>query len=111
MSDTVPEITVAELKARIDRGERPTIIDVREPHEWEIANLNTHGAAIIPLGEVPDRMGEIPRDREVIVHCRSGKRSGKAIEYLQTQGYDRLLNLQGGILAWADEVDPSMQKY
>ena len=107
----IPEITPTELKQRLDRGEPVTIIDVREPHEWEIGNLEEYGARLIPLGELPERMDEIERDEEIVLHCRSGGRSGKALELLREQGYDRLLNLKGGTLAWSDEVDSSMPKY
>lgn len=107
----MPEITPTELKQRLDRGDRPVIIDVREPHEWEITNLEQHGARLIPLAEISERTDEIDREAEVVLHCRSGGRSGKALEYLQSQGYERLLNLKGGLLAWSDEVDPSVPKY
>ena len=107
----IPEITPAELKERLDRGETPTIIDVREPHEWNIGNLEAYGARLIPLNDVPERIDEIPADQEVVLMCRSGARSGRALEFLRSQGRDRLVNLQGGILAWSDQVDPSIPKY
>ncbi|HEX2093655.1 MAG TPA: molybdopterin-synthase adenylyltransferase MoeB [Longimicrobiaceae bacterium] len=107
----IPEITPTELKERLDRGDRLTIIDVREPHEWEIGNLEEHGARLIPLGQLPERAGEIDRDDEVVLQCRSGGRSAKALQHLQELGYERLWNLKGGILAWSDEVDPSIPKY
>jgi rhodanese-related sulfurtransferase len=107
----IPEITPSELKERLDRGEKPTIIDVREPHEWDIGNLEAHGARLIPLGDLPARVGEIPKDGEVVLMCRSGARSGRALELLRAQGHDRLVNLKGGILAWSDEVDSSIPKY
>jgi|DewCreStandDraft_4_1066084.scaffolds.fasta_scaffold44812_2 adenylyltransferase/sulfurtransferase len=103
------EITVTELKARFDRGERPLVIDVREPYEREIASI-PH-TVLIPMNEVPNRLSEIPRDREVILHCRSGKRSMTVLEYLQSQGYTQLRNLAGGVLAWSEEVDPSVPQY
>ena len=108
---TIPEITPAELKERLDRGERLTVIDVREPFEWDIGNLGSHGARLIPLGELPDRLGEISPDDEVVLHCRSGARSGRALELLREKGYPRLWNLKGGILAWSDQVDPSIPRY
>jgi sulfur-carrier protein adenylyltransferase/sulfurtransferase len=111
MSDDVPEITPSELKARLDRGEPLTIVDVREPHEWEIGNLEPYGAKLIPLGELPERHGEIDPAGEVVLHCRSGARSAKALKFLRERGYERLHNLAGGILAWSDEVDPSIPKY
>ena len=109
--NAVPEITPAELKERLDRGDRLTIVDVREPHEWDIGNLEPYGARLIPLGEIPERAGEIDRNEEIVLQCRSGARSGKALRYLRELGYERLWNLKGGILAWSDEVDPSIPKY
>ena len=92
------EITVEELKEMQDQGETFQLIDVREPHEYEEANL---GAKLIPLGEVKDHVDEIKRDEKVVVHCRSGKRSAQAIQYLeQKHGFDNLYNLEGGILAY-----------
>lgn len=111
MTDDVPEITPTELKTRLDRGDPLTIIDVREPFEWDIGNLESQGARLIPLKQVPERLGEIDRDEEIVLQCRSGARSAQALGYLRQQGYTRLLNLRGGILAWADEVDPSIPKY
>jgi adenylyltransferase/sulfurtransferase len=113
MSDEeqIPEITVTELKERLDRGDPLTVIDVREPHEWNIGNLGPYGARLIPLAQVPERADEIPRDSEVVLMCRSGGRSGRALEFLSGQGFTNLLNLKGGILAWADQVDPSIPKY
>src|ERR1700675_323872 len=108
MTDGIPEITAKELKARQDRGDDLFILDVREPHEYQICNL--HGK-LIPLGELPRRVSELDRSREMVVHCRSGKRSADAIQFLQKAGFKQLLNLKGGVLAWADEVDPSMPKY
>ncbi|HEY0035373.1 MAG TPA: rhodanese-like domain-containing protein, partial [Longimicrobium sp.] len=107
----VPEITPSELKERLDRGDKLTIIDVREPHEWEIGNLEPQGARLIPMGEIPERLDEISPEDEVVLQCRSGGRSAQVLHYLRAQGYERLLNLKGGILAWSDEVDPSIPKY
>jgi len=107
----VPQITVAELKEKLDRGEKPVIIDVREQFEWDIANLGEYGARLIPLDQVVDRRDEIPADAEVIVHCRSGSRSAGAIRQLRAYGYDRLVNLKGGIKGWAEEIDPGMATY
>ncbi len=107
---TVPEITVRELSDRIERGDRPFILDVRRPDEYEIANLE---GTLIPLDELPQRMGEISEHREesFVVHCRSGGRSAKAVQMLREAGFDGAVNLKGGVLAWSDEVDPSMPKY
>ncbi len=111
MSNGVPEITPTELKARLDRGDRLTIIDVREPFEWDIGNLEAYGARLIPLQQVPQRLDEIDPADEIVMQCRSGARSGQAAAYLRQRGYERVMNLDGGILAWSDEVDPSMPKY
>jgi molybdopterin/thiamine biosynthesis adenylyltransferase/rhodanese-related sulfurtransferase len=108
MTDGIPEITATELKARQDRGDKVFILDVREPHEYQICNLN---GKLIPLGELPKRVNELDSSVEMVVHCRSGKRSADAIHFLQTAGFKKLWNLKGGVLAWADEVDPRMPKY
>jgi adenylyltransferase/sulfurtransferase len=108
MTDGIQEITATELKSRQDRGEKLFILDVREPHEYQICNLN---GKLIPLGELPRRVSELDSSVEMVVHCRSGKRSADAIHFLQTAGFKKLLNLKGGVLAWADEVDPKMPKY
>jgi sulfur-carrier protein adenylyltransferase/sulfurtransferase len=107
----VPEITATELKQRLDRGERLTIVDVREPYEWEIGNLGDYGARLIPMAELEERLDELDRDEEIVLQCRSGSRSGNALKFLREQGFERLHNLKGGILAWSDEIDPSLPKY
>ena len=104
----IPQLTVKELKRRIDAGEDVQLIDVREPYEYQIAQI---GGKLIPQNDVPNRLAEIDRDREVIVHCRSGARSQRIAEFLQQAGYPNVVNLAGGILAWSDEIDPSVQKY
>jgi adenylyltransferase/sulfurtransferase len=108
MTDGIPEITSRQLKARQERGEKIFILDVREPHEYQICNLN---GKLIPLGELPRRVNELDSSVEMVVHCRSGKRSADAISFLQKAGFKKLLNLKGGVLAWSDEVDPTMPKY
>src|ERR1700734_551641 len=105
---SVPEITPRELKARLDRGDALYILDVREPHEYQICNLGGH---LIPLGDLSKRASELDSSREIVAHCRSGKRSAEAVEFLQRAGFRKVLNLKGGILAWSDEVDPSVPKY
>jgi adenylyltransferase/sulfurtransferase len=105
------EITPGQLKDTLARGERITIIDVREPHEWQIANLARYGARLIPLGQLPQRLHDINPADDIVVHCKVGGRSAQAYEILQHAGYTRIKNLKGGILAWADQVDRSMQKY
>ena len=108
MTDGILEISARDLKARQDRGDKLFILDVREPHEYQICNLN---GKLIPLGELPRRVNELDSSVEMVVHCRSGKRSADAIHFLQQAGFKKLWNLKGGVLAWADEVDPSMPKY
>ncbi len=109
MSDTIPEITVEDLKARIDSKEKFVLLDVREPFEWDIAHIE--GAKLIPLGELAARLGELNPADEIVVQCKSGGRSGRAVEFLQQNGFSRVSNLAGGILAWADRIDPSIERY
>lgn len=104
-----PSISVEELKAKQDRGEALTLVDVREPHEWVISDLP--GSIKIPLGALPQKFSELPRDAEIVVYCRTGGRSGNAVQFLRHQGYGKALNLAGGINRWADVIDPSMAKY
>jgi molybdopterin/thiamine biosynthesis adenylyltransferase/rhodanese-related sulfurtransferase len=104
----VPEIQVEELKRRLDAGEDLFVLDVREPHEYQICNINGH---LIPLGDLPNRVHELDSSREIVAHCRSGVRSAKAVTFLQQSGFKKVHNLAGGILAWADRVDPKMAKY
>ena len=104
------EITATELSQRLKGGEEVQIIDVREPHEYEIARIP--GTRLIPLGQVVNRMGEIDASHETVMHCKAGVRSAKAIEALKQAGFTgRLINLRGGITAWSDEVDPNVPKY
>ncbi len=109
--EDVPEMTPTELKSRLDRGERVTVVDVREPWEWEIGNLGPQGARLIPLNDLPSRMDELNPQDELIIQCRSGARSARAAGFLREQGFQRVHNLAGGILRWSDEVDPSIPKY
>ena len=108
VTNGIPEITAREMKARLDRGDNLFILDVREPHEFQICNLQGH---LIPLGQLPQRVKELDSSREIVVHCRSGKRSAEAIMFWQQAGFRKLWNLKGGVLAWSDEVDPTMPKY
>jgi rhodanese-related sulfurtransferase len=104
------EITATELKQRLDKGEDIQIIDVREPHEYQIGQIPN--SRLIPLGQVLNRMDEIDPNRETVMHCKMGGRSAKAIDALQRAGFTgRLINLKGGITAWSNEVDPSVPKY
>ena len=104
----VPEIQVEELKSRLDAGEDVFVLDVREPHEYQICNIGGH---LIPLGDLPKRVHELDSSREIVAHCRSGTRSAKAVNFLRQAGFRKVRNLSGGILAWADRVDPKMPKY
>ena len=106
---SVPEITPVELKQLIDEDKMPVLIDVREPHEFEICRIP--GSTLIPLGEVPARMNELNSADEIVVHCRSGARSAQAVDFMMKAGFRKIRNLQGGILAWSDQVDPSVPKY
>jgi sulfur-carrier protein adenylyltransferase/sulfurtransferase len=104
----IPEMQVEELKRRLDAGEDLYVLDVREPHEYQICNIGGH---LIPLGDLPKRVNELDSSREIVAHCRSGVRSAKAVGFLQQAGFKKVHNLAGGILAWADRVDPKMPKY
>jgi adenylyltransferase/sulfurtransferase len=104
----VPEMTPRELEQRLDHGDDLFVLDVREPHEFQICNLNGY---LIPLGDLPRRVHELDSSREIVAHCRSGKRSADAVEFLRKAGFRKIWNLKGGILAWSDEVDPSVAKY
>ena len=108
ISGGVPEISVEELKQRLDAKDDLFILDVREPHEYKICNLNGH---LIPLNDLPKRMSELDSDKEMVVHCRSGARSAKAVAFLQQAGFTKVKNLAGGVLAWSDRIDPKMPKY
>src|SRR5688572_29008925 len=103
------EITPVELKKKMDTGEAPFVLDVREPNEYQINRIQ--GSTLIPLGELPRRYQELPRDREIVAHCKMGGRSAKAMEFLKTVGFTNVKNLKGGILEWVDKVDPSQPKY
>jgi adenylyltransferase/sulfurtransferase len=105
---SVPETTVEELKARVDARKPFFLLDVREPHEFQISRIA--GSTLIPLGQLPNRTGELPTGQEIIVHCKSGVRSAKAVTLLKEKGIEAK-NLKGGILAWIDKVDPSLAKY
>jgi adenylyltransferase/sulfurtransferase len=104
----IPQLSVKDLKRRIDAGEDLFILDVREPFEYRIANI---GGKLIPQNEVPQRLSEIDPSREIIVHCKAGGRSQRIAEFLKQSGYSSVVNVVGGILAWSDEVDPGVPKY
>ena len=108
VTTNVPEIQPEELKAKLDAGEDVFVLDVREPHEYQICNIDGY---LIPLGELPKRVHELDSSREIVAHCRSGVRSAKAVDFLRQAGFRKVKNLAGGILAWSDKVDPKMPKY
>lgn len=102
------EVTVTELKQMMNNKEDFQLIDVREPHEADIAQI---GGELIPMGEVMNNLDKISKSKKVIIHCRSGARSGTICKALESQGYNNVYNLKGGILAWSNEIDPSVAKY
>jgi rhodanese-related sulfurtransferase len=103
------EVTVQEVKSKLDNKEDFQFIDVREPHEAEIANI---GAELIPMGEILSQTDRISKEKPVVIHCRSGARSGTICNALEAQyGFTNVYNMKGGILAWAKEIDPSVQQY
>ncbi|HEX4154868.1 MAG TPA: molybdopterin-synthase adenylyltransferase MoeB [Acidobacteriaceae bacterium] len=108
--DGIPQLSVEQLKAEIDAGHKPFILDVREPHEYQIVNL---GAPLIPLGQLSQRLNEIPvsKDEEIVVHCKTGSRSQNASLTLKAAGFTNVKNLAGGITAWAEKIDKSLPKY
>lgn len=107
----VPEIDVAELKARMDAGASFQLLDVREAYELDICRLEAGSAVHIPLGDLAERTGELSREGEIVVFCRTGKRSAFAVEILRELGWEKAVNLRGGIMAWAEAYDPSMSRY
>jgi molybdopterin/thiamine biosynthesis adenylyltransferase/rhodanese-related sulfurtransferase len=105
----VPEITPTELSARIGRGEDFDLIDVREPHEWDIAHIP--GARLIPLATLPEALQTLDSARDIVVHCKMGGRSARAVRHLQAAGFRKVWNVAGGIDRWSDDVDPSVPRY
>ena len=105
----VPHISVKELKAKLDNGEKFKLIDVREPYEWDICRIP--GAKLIPLGQLPSRMSELDSADEIVLQCKSGARSARALKLLQQAGFSKLTNVEGGIMAWADQIDTTVPKY
>ena len=104
----MPEMTPEELKRRLDAGDNLFVLDVREPHEYQICNLGGH---LIPLNDLSKRVSELDAGREIVVHCKLGGRSAKAVDFLLQSGFTKVHNLAGGINAWAERVDPKMPKY
>jgi sulfur-carrier protein adenylyltransferase/sulfurtransferase len=109
VSEKPGEISPVEVKEKLDRGDRFLLIDVREPHEWQICHIPQ--AKLIPLGELPKRVNELDSAVEIVAHCKSGMRSAKAVDFLKQAGFKKVKNMTGGILAWSDKVDPSVPKY
>ena len=107
----VPEITPAELKERLDRQDEIVLLDVREPHEYEIADLPYEGRVRIPMRQVPERTAELDPGTDLVIYCRSGARSGRIAAYLLANGFERVWNLKGGVLRWRDDIDPTMRAY
>jgi adenylyltransferase/sulfurtransferase len=107
----VPEITPTELKEKLDAGDVPVLVDVREPFECAIADLPDVGQRRIPTGEFAGRAAELDPESEIVVYCRSGSRSAWAVALLRQQGFERVYNLQGGVLGWRSHVDPSLSAY
>jgi molybdopterin/thiamine biosynthesis adenylyltransferase/rhodanese-related sulfurtransferase/molybdopterin converting factor small subunit len=105
----IPEITAEDLKARLDRKDDLVVLDVREPFEVQIARIAD--STVIPLGDLPKRVGELDPSKTLVVHCKVGGRSAKAVQFLREQGFSKAINLRGGILSWIDKVDPSQPKY
>ena len=105
---TTSDIQVEELKRRLDAGDNIYVLDVREPHEYQICNIGGH---LIPLNDLPNRLSELDKNSEIVAHCKMGGRSAKAVDLLRKSGFKNVRNLTGGILAWADRVDPRMPKY
>ena len=108
MQNGIPQVTPVDLKRRLDAGEDVFVLDVREPHEYQIVNI---GAPLIPLGDLPNRLGELDANREIVIHCKTGGRSQRAAEFLQKSGFKNVSNLAGGITAWATDIDPKLPKY
>ena len=108
MQNGIPQITPVELRRRLDAGDNVFVLDVREPHEYQIVNI---GAPLIPLGDLPNRLNELDPSREIVIHCKTGGRSQRAAEFLYKSGFKNVANLAGGITAWATDVDPKLPKY
>ena len=102
-------MSVSELKQWLDEGRQVTILDVRNPPEWEICRIE--GAKLIPMGEIQDRLGELDPADTIVAHCHHGARSARVVNFLRQMGFSRAINLAGGIDAWSEEVDPSVPRY
>jgi len=107
----IPDISVTDLKAQLDDGTAPFLLDVREPFEWEIGNLGKHGAVLLPLAGLAEGVDTLPRDRPIAVYCRTGQRSAHAVRLLLEAGFSGVVNVRGGVHAWADDIDQEFPKY
>jgi rhodanese-related sulfurtransferase len=105
------DITPLELKKRLEQGQALVLVDVREAFEREIADLPDHGQRRIPMAEFPHRADELERDRPIVVYCRSGSRSAWAAQFLRARGFESVWNLDGGVLGWREDVDPTLEAY
>jgi len=110
-AEGIPEMTATELSQRLAAEQPLVLLDVREPHEWSIADLPERGQLRIPMKEVLSRLEELDPEGALVVYCRSGARSGWVGQQLRAHGFSRLWNLKGGVMAWRDEVDPSLTAY
>jgi adenylyltransferase/sulfurtransferase len=108
MQNGIPQMSVKELKQRLDQGDKLLVLDVREPWEYQIANIGGH---LIPLNDLPKRVAELNADQEIVVQCKSGGRSQRAAEFLARNGFEKIHNLAGGITAWSSEIDPTVARY
>ena len=109
--NSIPEISPEDLKTRLDRKDTLVLLDVREPQEWDIADIDRPERVRIPVGELVDRMSELDPGDEIVVFCRSGGRSAWAAQQLVAAGYEKAINLEGGILKWREQVDPTLKSY
>jgi rhodanese-related sulfurtransferase len=108
-TEGVPTITPKELEARLRRGDALDLVDVREPHEWDICRID--GARLAPLSSFADALRTLDSARDVVLYCKMGARSARALRQLQAAGFKRVWNLAGGILRWSEDVDPSVPRY
>jgi adenylyltransferase/sulfurtransferase len=109
--DPLPQLSPVEAVEALRRRPPPFLLDVREPHEWEIGNLRARGAVLIPYSQVRGRVEELPRDRPILIYCHVGVRSALVAETLRSLGFQDVANLRGGYLGWVQDVDPTLSRY